>query len=304
MARYVNPAQQYLYTDPISNVFGPVKQGKLQFFKSQTNTPIITYKDSLLTIPNTNPVILDDEGRTPNIFFEGSARVILADQNDVQIWERDPVGGENEFGQLSLWDQTVIYNSTDYSIGSDDKIYKSLSDDNQGNDPTTSPTQWEEVRFIGVWNTNVLYPSGVVVQTNNGDLWKAVAQNIAIDPMVDSGANWLPAIDGSKVPEIIELKDRDVWNGESAAFNVLSNRKYQIDASGAPVDAALATSYNSGDEIIVHNESVSTNPVRLTNTALTLRGPSDTISPSDNLVLSPGDTAHIAMKTTTEGEFV
>ena len=59
MARYVNPAQEYAYTDPVSGVFGPVKFGKLQFFKSGTNTPIVTYKDSLLTIPNTNPVILD-----------------------------------------------------------------------------------------------------------------------------------------------------------------------------------------------------------------------------------------------------
>ena len=70
------------------------------------------------------------------------------------------------------------------------------------------------------------------------------------------------------------------------------------------MDAALESSYTAGDTIIVHNESISTNQVRLTNSSLTIRGPSGTITTSDNLVLSPGDTAHIAMKTTTEGEFV
>jgi len=54
MTRYVNPAQQYAYTDPVSGVYGPVKFGKLKFLKSQTNTDLDTFKDDKLTIPNTN----------------------------------------------------------------------------------------------------------------------------------------------------------------------------------------------------------------------------------------------------------
>ena len=66
----------------------------------------------------------------------------------------------------------------------------------------------------------------------------------------------------------------------------------------------MATSYLVGDVITVHNESISTNTVRLTNTALTIKGASGTITSSDNLVLKPGNTAKIVMKTTVIGEFV
>ncbi len=36
-------------------------------------------------------------------------------------------------------------------------------------DPVSDPVNWEEVRFIGVWNTNIIYVIGDVVQTVNGD---------------------------------------------------------------------------------------------------------------------------------------
>lgn len=89
------------------------------------------------------------------------------------------------------------------------------------------------------------------------------------------------------------------WLNKSSAFNIESGEKYQIDGSGGSVDAVLSTSYLVGSVIIVHNESISTNTVRLTNTALTIKGVGGTVTNSDNLVLEPGDTAHLVAKTTT-----
>lgn len=296
MARYTNPAVQYL-----DNNGDPVINGKLYFYKSSTNTPIVTYKDDSEIIPNTHPIILDEAGRTPNIFYSGSARVVLHDANDVLIFDRDPVGGEKELGDFTLWDNVVIYDLNDIVEGSDGKFYISISASNQGNDPTSNPSNWSEIRFIGVWNSAEPYSVGDVVQISDGSLFKAVTANTGNDPSIDSGTNWLPAING----DIKGLLERETWANKAADFTLAVNTKYQIDGSGGTVDATLPATIATGDFFIVHNESVSTNLVRIVNTgAYTIKGPSGTITTADNLVLEAGDTAHLVAKSITILEIV
>ncbi|MCP4060775.1 MAG: hypothetical protein GY738_26530 [Pseudoalteromonas sp.] len=91
---------------------------------------------------------------------------------------------------------------------------------------------------------------------------------------------------------------------KSSAFTITNNCNCSIDASGSAVDAAFLTSYAVGTVLTIHNESISTNLVRLTNTALTIRGAKGNLTPADNLVLGAGDTAKIIMKTATTGVFV
>jgi len=227
----------------------------------------------------------------PNIFFSGSAAVIYLDEFGQQYAARNPVGEEIGLGNFTDWTSVVSYDINDIVIGSDGNFYLSLTSANQGNDPTTSPTNWEEIRFIGVWNTNITYAIGEVVQTTDGNLWKALTATAGNDPSTDDGSNWSEAI-------------TNPWINKSSGFNVLAGKRYQIDGSGGAVDAALDTSYTVGDVITVHNESISTNLVRLTNTALTIRGAGVTVTSADNLVISAGDTAVIVMKTTTIGEVV
>lgn len=185
-----------------------------------------------------------------------------------------------------MWDAVVTYDENDLVEGSDGEFYKSLTNGNAGNDPTLTPEEWEQVNFLGVWNTNITYKIGDVVQSSIGNLWKALTATTANDPETDDGTNWAVAINGQ-------------WVNKSTAFTVFAGKKYQIDASGGSVDAPLKTAYAVGDVIIIHNESISTNLVRLTNTALTIKGVGDTITSSDNLVLEPGNTAHLVAKTTT-----
>lgn len=190
MARFVSPI-----TDMKPN-------GSLRFFKSGTNTPLITYKDELQTIPNPTIVPVLVNGNVQNVFYSGSAKVIYLDEFDQQYAERDPVGGEKELGDFSLWDQTVIYDSNDIVEGSDGNFYRSISDGNQANDPISTPTRWELISFLGLWNVNILYSTGSVVKTSTGNLWKSVASNSGNDPEADGGTNWIPAIDGEKVAQI------------------------------------------------------------------------------------------------------
>lgn len=70
----------------------PLSGGKLQFFASGTSTPQLVFEDSLLTIPRTNPVILDSAGQAGSIFLSTSPyKVVLEDADANIIWTEDPV---------------------------------------------------------------------------------------------------------------------------------------------------------------------------------------------------------------------
>lgn len=70
----------------------PLGGGKLFFYESGTTTPKNTYANQTETVLNPNPVILDAEGRQPDVFFTGQAKVILRNVDDVQIEEREHIG--------------------------------------------------------------------------------------------------------------------------------------------------------------------------------------------------------------------
>ena len=78
MTRLSNPTPQFL--DNSGNV---VVSGKLFFFKSQTSSELDTFADNILSIKNTNPVLLDASGRLPNVFFDGSAKIVLTGTVDI-----------------------------------------------------------------------------------------------------------------------------------------------------------------------------------------------------------------------------
>lgn len=69
----------------------PLSGGKLYFYDSGTSTPKSTYSDEDLTTPNANPVILDAAGVPGDIFYSGSAKIVLKDADDVQLRVLDPV---------------------------------------------------------------------------------------------------------------------------------------------------------------------------------------------------------------------
>jgi len=69
----------------------PLGGGKLNFYETSTTTRKNTYSDYAETTANANPVVLTAAGRQPDVFYTGSARIVLTDSNDVQIEVRDPV---------------------------------------------------------------------------------------------------------------------------------------------------------------------------------------------------------------------
>jgi pyruvate/2-oxoglutarate dehydrogenase complex dihydrolipoamide acyltransferase (E2) component len=183
MARFGEINAQYF-----DDAGDPLGSGKLYFYESGTTTPKITYADINFTIPNTNPVILTAAGRQPNIFFDGVAKAILADKNDVQILVRDPVGetGTN-FGDP--WVATRIYSTNSVVIGSDGVYYRSLVAGNQNNNPINTSGFWSLLYSIQ-WNAGITYQEGSIV-TYDGEQYQSLTNsNVNNNPSV-SVANWV-----------------------------------------------------------------------------------------------------------------
>lgn len=66
--------------------------GKVNFYVVGTSTRKDTYSDKSLSILNTNPVILDSRGEA-DIYLDGSYKIVLTDENDVEIWSEASYSG-------------------------------------------------------------------------------------------------------------------------------------------------------------------------------------------------------------------
>lgn len=87
--RFFSPNQQFA-----DNTGLPYAGGSLTFYASGTSTPLATYSNRALTIPNTNPIVLDSAGRAGDIFLQNLAyKVVLASDalGLVPVWTADPV---------------------------------------------------------------------------------------------------------------------------------------------------------------------------------------------------------------------
>jgi hypothetical protein len=69
----------------------PLALGQLWFYDAGTNTPFTVYEEVGETTPYDRPVTLDANGLMPEVFYTGSARIILTDANCEQVEFRDPV---------------------------------------------------------------------------------------------------------------------------------------------------------------------------------------------------------------------
>lgn len=64
--------------------------GKVWTYQAGTNTPKATFTAEGGEVENSNPVILNGAGYA-NIYLDGSYKIVVTDENDVEIWTSDPV---------------------------------------------------------------------------------------------------------------------------------------------------------------------------------------------------------------------
>lgn len=113
--------------------------------------------------------------------------------NFLQQWFTQGLAHANEQG-IMVWDTNSEYVVSGIVKGSDTNIYRSIVATNQGNDPISSPVQWELLNLGRVYNTNVTYGIGDNAFTTNGDLYKSLtAGNQGNDPAA-SPSDWFVGV--------------------------------------------------------------------------------------------------------------
>jgi len=206
----------------------PIVEGFLQFLQSgSTSTDKDTYEDVGETTPNTNPVALDAAGRCPSVFGQGSYRVVLYDNDMVMIDMFDPVNGVYGIGQLESWNSDTTYGL--YALVADDSghYYSSLIAGNQGNDPSTDTTNWEQIEFVKFWNANATYSQYDRVRVETGGTYVSnVDSNIGNAPAA-SPTEWEPTT--FEVTETGEV-----------------GKVVRVNSSGEIVGQLPVTNFNSG----------------------------------------------------------
>lgn len=185
MARNVNPLPQFLDGNGV-----PYSGGKMYYYESGTTTLKTTYSDVDEGTPNTNPVILDADGRLGDVFFSGVCKQVLKTSADVQVFEADPVGGTDTLGPFGDWNALTLY-ADGAIVTRNDLYYQSEVSANQGNDPATDTTNWSPVKFYKTWTTSATYAQYDLVQSaTNGLLYTSqVGSNQGNDPTTDA-VNW------------------------------------------------------------------------------------------------------------------
>ena len=94
--------QRYYTPNPfeITPTGVPYAAARLFFYLTNTATPLDTYQDVNLTVPNPNPVVADANGRFGSIFLSPTQAYLVQfwtpattdDPVGAQIWSEDPVG--------------------------------------------------------------------------------------------------------------------------------------------------------------------------------------------------------------------
>lgn len=75
----------------LDNNGDPLAGGLLYVYLAGTSTPTTVYSDQALTIPLSNPVVLDSAGRAIVFLDAGSFKFVLHDADDALIWTSDGV---------------------------------------------------------------------------------------------------------------------------------------------------------------------------------------------------------------------
>jgi len=80
----------------------PAVGWKLYVYEVGTSTPKSTYSDSILSVLNAHPIVLDALGMA-SVYYAGSARLLMTDEADVTKWN-EPRVNSAEAVYLSLKD--------------------------------------------------------------------------------------------------------------------------------------------------------------------------------------------------------
>tara|TARA_R110002096_G_scaffold315227_3_gene509451 strand:+ start:3513 stop:4721 length:1209 start_codon:yes stop_codon:yes gene_type:complete len=295
MARYIDAVPQYL--DAAGD---PLALGKLYFFVSGTNTPLATYKDVNETIANMHPVELTGDGRVPNVFFSGSAKVVLTDADDVQYWSKDPVTAGGDSGTVgSDWDAISIY-QVNSVVDFGGELYVSIINNNQNNNPSTAPTAWTRWDLLKRWNTNESYGLGDPVIASNGFLYTSLIDpNLGDDPTLNSGDWTLSESSRRSTNYLINPNfaiNQRAFGGGQPAIGVYGFDRWKGDAAGLQIEQVVENAITINESFVISWVG-GTGTATVDGTAGLASGDTFTLSTSANFsVIVPTDATFIQLE--------
>ena len=197
MSRFTNPIPQFILEN------GDLAAGgTLSLYESGTNVLLSIYADVNESTPIANPVTLGSRGEVPNIFYSLSARAVVDDAAGNQIFDVDPVGGTTASGAYQIWDSNVVYSVNDIVFGSNSEPYISLTNQNEGNDPTLDAGNnqfWTELLEIKYWNAQEIYAVNSLTFESGVIYRSTIASNAGNQPSTDGANNWVSIADAAVV---------------------------------------------------------------------------------------------------------
>ncbi len=253
--RFVNPVPQQ------SNSAGnPLLDAEYNFYTDGTlTTRKDTFADANETILNANPLPLDGDGRTPNIFYDGTATVQLTNDTgtgQTQVWRRDGVGAFGTGSAFDVWNPVTEYETDALVQGSDGEYYRSLQDNNSANDPISSPTFWELIEFLRTWNANVTYAATNTAKGSDGLIYRSLAgANINNDPTSTTGF-WGAPIE-FRVQDDLYFIDSEltISSGSVAATKSHHTIDTEADAATDDLDTITVAGVNDGTLLFLRLEN-------------------------------------------------
>lgn len=204
--RISNPAIQHFDKGTGAQLAG----GLLFFFEPNgSSTPKATFIDAEESQENSNPVVLDGNGFEPNIFGNGSYRIVLTTPIvapllvGVQQWERDPVVFGGEEGAFSEWVGSTSYVVNDIVEASDGRFYIAILN-NSASDPNggANANNWSQFDLLNRYNFNESYEIDSVVRGSDGIIYTAVQASSFVnqhDPVTDTPAAFWKMFDNIRI---------------------------------------------------------------------------------------------------------
>lgn len=238
--RNPNPAIQHFD----KSTSAPLSGGQMFFFEVDTVTEKDTFTDEDEGTSNSNPVILDSNGLEPDIFGNGSYRVVLRASPispatvGVQQWDRDPVQFTSESGTgFEDWDENVNYIIRDLVRGSDLNFYVAIAA-SADQDPTLTGGDefWTQFDLLNRWNELEIYAIDAVVRGSNGIVYTAVQSNINVDPINNiSGDSWKMfdnvRIDGNLISVTATNQDLSLSSNGTGDINLVTESDLNVTAT-------------------------------------------------------------------------
>ena len=247
--------------------------GKIYFYETGTNTLKNTFSDNAEATANANPVVLDSAGRLPDVFYTGSARVVIKDSDDVQLevidpWiPPDPTGGTKAF---DTWDASVTYGADELAMGSDTKLYRSIAGSNLNNNPVSTSGFWSEANVVYLYDATRTFKENELCLS--GDvIYRSIAGSNQANTPASSPTQWraISTDDFNGAAAVYLDADRDtyldlstddqikIYMAGANDFTILANIFRALSGSVIETDTINETTTDNGVAVegVVHRDS-------------------------------------------------